>query len=124
MPDQAGQIPPGAAQSNSAEPLLEVAALKKYFPIRRGFLKRVVGYVKAVDDVSFYVHEGETLGLVGESGCGKTSAGRCILRAIDPSSGEIWYQDPVLGRIDIAKLDQDQMRVVRRSIRMIFQDPY
>ena len=124
MPDEVSQIHSRSSESGSAEPLLEVNALKKYFPIQRGFLKRVVGHVKAVDDVSFYVHEGETLGLVGESGCGKTSAGRCILRAIDPSSGEIWYQDPVLGRVDIAKLDQDQIRVVRRSIRMIFQDPY
>jgi len=124
MPDEVSQTYPRSSESGSAEPLLEVNALKKYFPIQRGFLKRVVGHVKAVDDVSFYVHEGETLGLVGESGCGKTSAGRCILRAIDPSSGEIWYQDPVLGRVDIAKLDQDQMRTVRRSIRMIFQDPY
>ena len=124
MPDEASQTYPRSSESGSAEPLLEIHSLKKYFPIQRGFLKRVVGYVKAVDDVSFYVHEGETLGLVGESGCGKTSAGRCILRAIDPSSGEIWYQDPVLGRVDIAKLDQDQMRTVRRSIRMIFQDPY
>jgi len=80
--------------------------------------------VKAVDDVNFHVNEGETLGLVGESGCGKTSTGRCILRAIDPSSGQIWYQDPVLGRVDTAKLDQEQIRIVRRSIRMIFQDPY
>ena len=124
MPDEVIQTHPRGSESSSAEPLLEIHALKKYFPIQRGFLKRVVGYVKAVDDVSFYVHEGETLGLVGESGCGKTSAGRCILRAIDPSGGEIWYQDPVLGRVDIAKLDQDQMRTVRRSIRMIFQDPY
>jgi peptide/nickel transport system ATP-binding protein len=124
MPDEISQTHPRGSESSSAEPLLEVNALKKYFPIQRGFLKRVVGHVKAVDDVSFYVHEGETLGLVGESGCGKTSAGRCILRAIDPSSGEIWYQDPVLGRVDIARLDKDQIRIVRRSIRMIFQDPY
>ena len=99
MPDEVIQTHPRGSESAPAEPLLDVNALKKYFPIQRGsFLKRVVGHVKAVDDVSFYVHEGETLGLVGESGCGKTSAGRCILRAIDPSSGEIWYQDPVLGR--------------------------
>ncbi len=106
------------------KPLLEVTGLKKYFPIRRGFLKKVVGNVKAVDNVNFHVHEGETLGLVGESGCGKTTTGRCVVRAIDPSSGETWYQDPVLGRVDITKLDQEQLRTVRRSIRMIFQDPY
>jgi peptide/nickel transport system ATP-binding protein len=124
MPDQASQTPPSAAQSSSTEPLLEVVALKKHFPIQRGFLKRVVGYVKAVDDVDFFVNQGETVGLVGESGCGKTTTGRCILRAIDPSSGEVWYRDPTLGRVDVAKLDKKEIRVVRRSIRMIFQDPY
>ena len=75
-------------QESQTEPLLEVTELKKYFPIRRGFLKRVVGHVKAVDNVSFYINEGETLGLVGESGCGKTTAGRSILRAIEPTSGK------------------------------------
>ncbi len=111
-------------QESQTEALLQVNALKKYFPIRRGFFKRIVGNVKAVDDVDFYVNQGETLGLVGESGCGKTTTGRCVLRAIDPSSGEVWYRDPTLGRIDIAQLDKDQIRVVRRSVRMIFQDPY
>jgi len=126
MPEQASQTPPGAVKSSPAgmEPLLEVSALKKYFPIQRGFLKRVVGHVKAVDDVNFHVNQGETVSLVGESGCGKTTTGRCILRAIDPSSGQVWYQDPILGRVDIATLDQKQMRIVRRSLRMIFQDPY
>jgi peptide/nickel transport system ATP-binding protein len=108
----------------TVEPLLEVLNLKKYFPIKRGFLKRVVGHVKAVDDVSFYVNEGETLGLVGESGCGKTTTGRCILRAIDASSGHVWFKDPTLGRVDINQLGKDQVRTIRRSIRMIFQDPY
>ncbi|HEY9526792.1 MAG TPA: dipeptide/oligopeptide/nickel ABC transporter ATP-binding protein, partial [Anaerolineales bacterium] len=124
MSDQASQTHPGTAESSSSESLLEVSALKKYFPIQRGFLKRVVGHVKAVDDVSFNVKQGETVSLVGESGCGKTTTGRCILRAIDPSSGEVWYQDPTLGRVDITKLDKDQVSIVRRSIRMIFQDPY
>jgi peptide/nickel transport system ATP-binding protein len=104
--------------------LLEVTGLKKYFPIQRGFLKRVVGHVKAVDDVNFFVNKGETLGLVGESGCGKTTTGRCVLRAIDPSAGKVIYQDPQLGTVDIARLDQNQVRIVRHSIRMIFQDPY
>ena len=67
----------------TAQPLLEVKNLRKYFPIRKGFLRKTVGYVRAVDDVSFFINEGETLGLVGESGCGKTTASRCILRALD-----------------------------------------
>jgi peptide/nickel transport system ATP-binding protein len=109
---------------NASEPLLQVNGLKKYFPIRRGFFRKVVGNVKAVDDVSFFVHEGETLGLVGESGCGKTTTGRCILRAHDPTAGEVLYRDPQLGMVDIAKLETAQLSQVRRSIRMIFQDPY
>ncbi len=124
MSVQENSTNPNVADSSSRGPLLEVTDLKKYFPIRRGFLKRIVGHVRAVDNVSFHVNEGETLGLVGESGCGKTSTGRCIVRAIDPSSGQIWYRDPVLGRVDTAKLGKEQIRIVRRSIRMIFQDPY
>ncbi len=111
-------------EQTSQEPLLEVSGLKKYFPIRRGFFKRVVGHVRAVDGVDFYVMEGETLGLVGESGCGKTTTGRCILRALDPTDGRMLFRDPVLGRVDICQLDKDQLRHIRRSIRMIFQDPY
>lgn len=106
------------------EKLLEVNSLKKYFPIRRGFFKTVVGSVRAVDDVSLYVKKGETLGLVGESGCGKTTTGRCILRAINPTSGEIWFQHRDLGRIDIAQLNDEQLRQIRPAVRMIFQDPY
>jgi peptide/nickel transport system ATP-binding protein len=124
MADEVNQTQPRVSESSSTGPLLEVKALKKHFPIRRGFLKRVVGYVKAVDDVSFHVNQGETVGLVGESGCGKTTTGRCILRAIDPSSGQVWYQDPTLGRVDLAQLDNKQIRLARRSLRMIFQDPY
>ncbi len=111
-------------QALTKEPLLEVIELKKYFPIRRGFFKRVVGQVKAVDNLSFFIREGETLGLVGESGCGKTTAGRSILRAIPPSSGKILFRDPTLGKVDVATLDQDQLIAVRRNMRMIFQDPY
>jgi peptide/nickel transport system ATP-binding protein len=106
------------------EHMLEVKDLKKYFPIQRGFLKKVVGHVKAVDDVSFYVNNGETLGLVGESGCGKTTTGRCILRAINPTSGEVLFKDPTVGQIDIAKLDENELRKIRPVLRMIFQDPY
>lgn len=118
------QTETSATQATIVEPILEVSNLKKYFPIKRGFLKRVVGNVKAVDDVSFFVNEGETLGLVGESGCGKTTTGRCILRAIEASSGQVWFRDPTLGRVDINQLSKDQIKTVRRSIRMIFQDPY
>jgi peptide/nickel transport system ATP-binding protein len=107
-----------------SEPILQVNALKKHFPIRRGFLRKVVGHVKAVDDVSLFVQEGETLGLVGESGCGKTTTGRCILRAYDPTAGQILYRDPKLGKVDIAQLEPEQLVQVRRSMRMIFQDPY
>ncbi len=110
--------------THHGEPLLEVKNLVKHFPIRRGFLRRVVGYVRAVDGVSFHVMEGETLGLVGESGCGKTTAGRSILRAIQPTSGEVWFRDPVLGRVDVTKLGRDQLRQVWRNMRVIFQDPY
>jgi len=112
---------PDYAQS---EPLLEVNHLKKYFPIRRGFFKKIVGYVKAVDDVSFFVMEGETLGLVGESGCGKTTTGRTLMRAIPPTSGEILFRDPNLGRVNIPDLDPDQLKLVRKNMRVIFQDPY
>lgn len=111
-------------QTNGKEPLLEVRNLKKYFPIQRGFFRRTVGHVKAVDDVSFYVMEGETLGLVGESGCGKTTTGRCILRAITPTEGEVWFRDPDLGRVNVAELEPEELRSIRRSMRMIFQDPY
>jgi peptide/nickel transport system ATP-binding protein len=118
------QTETSSSQTATIEPLLEVTNLKKYFPIKRGFLKRVVGNVKAVDDVSLYVNEGETLGLVGESGCGKTTTGRCILRAIEATSGHVWFKDPTLGRVDINQLSKVQIKAVRRSIRMIFQDPY
>lgn len=113
-----------ADQVMQKEPLLEVRELKKYFPIRRGFFKRVVGYVKAVDNLSFYINEGETLGLVGESGCGKTTAGRSILKAIIPSSGDILFRDPEMGRVNVAELEGDDLIRVRRNMRMIFQDPY
>ena len=104
--------------------LLDVQNLKKYFPIKRGFLSRVVGNVKAVDDVSFQVHAGETLGLVGESGCGKTTTGRVILRALDPSAGNIWFADAEMGRINVATLDKAQLKRMRRNMQMVFQDPY
>ncbi|NOZ28235.1 MAG: dipeptide ABC transporter ATP-binding protein [Chloroflexi bacterium] len=105
-------------------PILEVRNLKKHFPIVRGFLRRVVGYVKAVDGVTFMVPEGQTLGLVGESGCGKTTTGRCILRAVQPTSGEIIFHDERLGPVDVVQADPEQLRYLRRNMQMIFQDPY
>jgi len=113
----------GTADATSA-PLLEVNSLKKYFPIKRGFFARVVGHVKAVDDVSFQVNPGETMGLVGESGCGKTTTGRVILRALDPTAGDIWFRDGDQGRVNIAELESQGMKRLRRNIQMVFQDPY
>jgi peptide/nickel transport system ATP-binding protein len=111
-------------QGNQNEPLLEVQDLKKFFPIKRGFFKRVVGHVRAVDNINLYIMEGETLGMVGESGCGKTTAGRSILRAIQPTSGKVLFRDRNLGKVDVAQLDDKEIIVARRSMRMIFQDPY
>ncbi|MCY4403815.1 MAG: dipeptide ABC transporter ATP-binding protein [Candidatus Poribacteria bacterium] len=100
--------------------LLEVKDLRKYFPIRQGILRRTIGHVKAVDGLSFDVERGETLGLVGESGCGKTTASRCLLRLITPTSGNFTFGDE---QINLAKLTNKQMRPFRRRIQMIFQDP-
>jgi len=100
-------------------PLLEVRHLKKYFPVRKGVLARVAAYVKAVDDVSFSIQSGETFGLVGESGCGKTTAGRAVLRLIEPDSGEIRFDG-----IDLLKLNSEDLRRRRRDMQIIFQDPY
>ncbi|MEZ4863001.1 MAG: ATP-binding cassette domain-containing protein [Caldilineaceae bacterium] len=113
-----------SAPKGAAAPLLEVQKLKKYFPIKRGFFSRVVGHVKAVDDVSFHVQPGETLGLVGESGCGKTTTGRVILRALDPTAGEIWFRDADLGRVNLATVEPQQLKRLRRNMQMVFQDPY
>jgi peptide/nickel transport system ATP-binding protein len=104
--------------------LLEVNHLKKYFPITQGFFARVRGYTKAVDDVSFYIRKGETLGLVGESGCGKTTAGRCLVRAYEPTAGEILYRQDDDAIIDLATLKGKALQPYRTEIRMIFQDPY
>jgi peptide/nickel transport system ATP-binding protein len=109
---------------NAATPLLRVAGLQKLFPIRKGFLKRTVGYVRAVDGVDFHIDEGETLGLVGESGCGKTTTARCILRAIDPTCGEISMRLADGRVVDLAKLGESELRSLRREIQMIFQDPF
>jgi len=104
--------------------LLEVKALKKYFPIRKGIFSRVVGQVKAVDNVSFAVQPGETLGLVGESGCGKSTTGEVILRSLEPTAGEVWFQDPQMGRVNVPDLNRAQLKQLRRNMQLIFQDPY
>lgn len=99
--------------------LLKVENLKKYFPIRQGMFARHVGDVKAVDDVSFELYEGETLGIVGESGCGKSTTGRAIMRLHEPTEGNVLFDG-----VELTKLSDEQMRKVRREIQMVFQDPY
>jgi len=100
-------------------PLLQVKNLKKYFPIRGGLFSREVARVHAVDDVSFTIEKGETLGLVGESGCGKSTTGRCILRLIEPTSGEVTFEEK-----NVTALDKRSLRHLRRDMQIIFQDPY
>jgi oligopeptide/dipeptide ABC transporter ATP-binding protein len=99
--------------------LLQVKNMKKYYPVRRGLLQRVAGWVKAVDDVSFHVYEGETLGLVGESGCGKTTAGRTILRLVPHTDGVVEFQGE-----NIFEFDNRRLKEMRRNMQIIFQDPY
>ncbi len=110
--------------NSNAMPLLQVKKLRKYFPIRKGFFRKTVGNVRAVDDVSFFINEGETLGLVGESGCGKTTASRCILRAYAPTSGEMLFRTKDGQTVDLAKLNRGELRPLRPQMQMIFQDPY
>jgi oligopeptide/dipeptide ABC transporter ATP-binding protein len=101
------------------EVLLEVKSLKKYYPITKGFLRKVIGQVKAVDDVSFLIHEGETFGLVGESGCGKTTIGKTILRLTEATAGEVLFKGK-----DILRMNKKELRDERRHIQIVFQDPY
>ena len=108
----------------SSKPLLQVRNLRKIFPVTTGVFRRTVGHVRAVDDVTFDVHEGETLGLVGESGCGKTTTSRCILRAIQPTSGQIWFRRMQDEIVDLASMSRQQLRPLRAEIQMIFQDPF
>jgi len=103
--------------------LLEVENLKMYFPIEQGFFRKVVGHVKAVDGISLYIYEGETLGLVGESGCGKTTAGRCILRAYEPTTGKVMFRKNG-EMVDILKLPKKELKDLRRQMQIIFQDPF
>src|SRR5436853_4702679 len=108
------------ASEAGAGPLLQVRGLKMHFPVTEGMIaRRRIGDVKAVDGVDFAMARGETLGLVGESGCGKTTTGRCILRLEKPTAGEILYNG-----VDIAKLGRKELLALRRKIQVIFQDPY
>jgi peptide/nickel transport system ATP-binding protein len=109
---------------SSSDNMLEVRNLKMHFPMRSGLFSQVTGYVKAVDGVSFEIKNGETLGLVGESGCGKTTIGRCIVRAYDVTGGEILYQTAAGTVENLATSQGDKLRAIRRDVRMIFQDPY
>ncbi len=111
--------PPASSPTRSGDPLLQVSGLTKHFPIRRGLLQRQVGAVQAVDDVTFEVARGETLSLVGESGCGKTTTGRMLTRLIEPTAGTLLFE----GR-DVTHLSIGKLRPLRRDVQMIFQDPY
>jgi oligopeptide/dipeptide ABC transporter ATP-binding protein len=101
------------------EVLVDVQGLKKYFPIKKGVFSKTIGYVKAVDDVSFQIKKGETLGLVGESGCGKTTIGRTLLRLIEPTAGKVMFE----GR-DVTAMGAKELKQIRKDMQIIFQDPY
>ncbi|MBM3329471.1 MAG: dipeptide ABC transporter ATP-binding protein [Calditrichaeota bacterium] len=108
-----------SASASSLLPVVEVGGLRKHFPIRKGFMRRLAGAVKAVDDVSFDLYRGETLGLVGESGCGKTTTGRMLLRLIEPTAGSIRFHGK-----DVLSLKGESLLAVRRKVQIVFQDPY
>ncbi|HRA64557.1 MAG TPA: ATP-binding cassette domain-containing protein, partial [Caldilinea sp.] len=105
--------------ATGSKPLIEVENLKVHFPIRRGLLRRQVGAVRAVDDVSFDVYEGETLGLVGESGCGKSTTGLAVLKLLEATTGEVRFRGQT-----VTRSSEQQMRPLRRHMMMVFQDPY
>ena len=104
--------------------ILKVTGLKKYFPIKKGFFNKTVGYVKAVNDIDFEVNEGETVGLVGESGCGKSTTGNCIVRLLDTTEGSIVYTARDGSQIDLAAATNKEIAPIRKEIQMVFQDPF
>jgi peptide/nickel transport system ATP-binding protein len=112
-----------SATKTQNENIVEVKNLKKYFPLTQGIFQKVVGHIKAVDDVSFVIPRGKTVGLVGESGCGKTTISKCILRAIDPTSGEI-NLNTEQGSKNIADMREKELRPLRKEMQLIFQDPF
>ncbi|MBI5668378.1 MAG: ATP-binding cassette domain-containing protein [Chloroflexi bacterium] len=112
------------AVPHADRPLLEILHLKKHYPVTRGLLKRTVGYVKAVDDVSLTIYPGQTLGLVGESGSGKTTLAHSVMRGITPTAGSVIFHDDHLGPVDVASADPAALRHVRRNMQMVFQDPF
>jgi peptide/nickel transport system ATP-binding protein len=125
QPQNTPQTTTGAGALTVADNvLLDVRRLRKFFPIRKGFLQRVVGQVRAVDDVSFFIRQGETFSLVGESGCGKTTTARCILRAVHPTAGQILFRTQAGQVVDIATLSREELKPLRREMQMIFQDPF
>ncbi len=110
--------------NSTQKPILEIKNLKMHFPIKKGIFGSVVGHVKAVDDVSLTVNEGEVVGLVGESGCGKSTVSRCIVRAYNPTAGEILLYDTAGQAVDLAKLPETSLHPYRRDVQMVFQDPF
>jgi len=116
---EANTVPASAENKDGKWDLVQVRNLVKYFPVRGGVLQRVVAWVQAVDDVSFTIREGETVGLVGESGCGKTTVGRTMLRLVEPTSGQVLFDG-----VEVFKLRGRELKAMRRNMQIIFQDPY
>lgn len=124
LSQRADELLPDAERIQEREVILEIKNMKKYYPVHKGPLRKVAGHVQAVDDISLFVRRGETLGLVGESGCGKSSLGKCIVRLQEPTSGELSYRFPDGEMRDILKLNRKDSFDVRKKIQIVFQDPY